>query len=62
MTPEPNCLGSARSSAEWNDVIRTFWSRLAGRLPTSEERAEYEMLLAEWAAAVRAETRVSEAA
>jgi hypothetical protein len=55
MTPEPNCPGSARSSDDWNEAIRAFWSRLAGRPPTSEERAEYEGLLVEWVAAERAE-------
>jgi hypothetical protein len=55
MTPEPNCLGSARSSDEWNESIRAFWSRLAGRTPTPEERGEYEQLLVEWTAAVQAE-------
>jgi hypothetical protein len=55
MTPEPNCLGSARSSAVLNDRIRAFWSHLAGRTPSPEERAEYEALLVEWTAAVQAE-------
>jgi hypothetical protein len=32
-----------------------MWQRAGGRPFTAEERAEYERLLVEWAAAVRAE-------
>lgn len=56
-TPDP---GSARSAAVVNDLIRAFWLRLDGRAPTAAESAEYERLVAEWAAAVRGE--VTEAA
>lgn len=47
-------------SAVAYDLIRAFWLRLDGRAPTAVERAEYEALRAEWAAAVRGE--VTEAA
>lgn len=56
-SPSP---GSTRSAAVVNDLIRAFWLRLDGRAPTAVERAEYERLVAEWAAAVRGE--VTEAA
>lgn len=52
--------GSAWSAAVVNDLIRAFWLRLDGRAPTAVERAEYEALRAEWAAAVRGD--VGEAA
>lgn len=44
----------ARSAAVVNELIRCLMLRAAGRL-SDEQRAEYEDLLAEWAAAVRAE-------
>lgn len=59
MPPTPD-LGSARSAAVVNAEIRAFWLRLDGRAPSAVERAEYERLVAEWAAAVRGE--VTEAA
>lgn len=37
-----------------NKDIRALWARAGGSLST-QERAEYERLLLEWAAAVRAE-------
>ncbi|MFD6416022.1 hypothetical protein [Streptomyces sp. NPDC060194] len=43
-----------RPSAVVNEEIRTLWER-GPRWLTDEERARYEELLAEWAAAVRAE-------
>ncbi|WP_408056670.1 hypothetical protein [Streptomyces huasconensis] len=43
-----------RSSVELNERIRGLWLRAAGRL-TPEQRREYEQLVTEWAAAVRAE-------
>ncbi|UFQ14364.1 hypothetical protein J2N69_04640 [Streptomyces huasconensis] len=46
--------GSVRSSVELNERIRGLWLRAAGRL-TPEQRREYEQLVTEWAAAVRAE-------
>ncbi|MEV0123893.1 hypothetical protein AB0I16_20590 [Streptomyces sp. NPDC050703] len=52
LTPPPH--GSVRSSAELNERIRSLWLRAGGRLST-EQRAEYERLVTEWAAAVRAE-------
>lgn len=54
MSPTPADSGSVRSAAEWNEEIRALWFRAGGTL-TSDERAEYERLLAGWAAAVRAE-------
>lgn len=56
-TPDP---GSLRPASVVNEEIRAFWLRLDGRAPTAVERAEYERLVAEWAAAVRGE--VTEAA
>ena len=52
LTPPPH--GSARSSVELNERIRSLWLRAGGRL-SAEQRAEYERLVTEWAAAVRAE-------
>jgi hypothetical protein len=37
-----------------NEDIRALWPRAGAQL-TAKERAEYEALLVEWAAAVRAE-------
>jgi hypothetical protein len=54
MSPDPQQPGSVRSAAELNDMIRALWQRAGGRLE-SRERAEYERLREEWAAAVRAE-------
>lgn len=53
-------LGSLRPAAVVNDLIRAFWLRLDGRVPTAAESAEYAGLVAEWAAAMRGE--VTEAA
>ncbi|KUL61737.1 hypothetical protein [Streptomyces sp. NRRL S-1521] len=52
LSPPPH--GSVRSSAELNERIRSLWLRAGGRL-SAEQRAEYERLVTEWAAAVRAE-------
>lgn len=52
LTPPPH--GSVRSSVELNERIRGLWLRTGGRL-TAEQRREYEQLVTEWAAAVRAE-------
>ncbi|MCR8574659.1 hypothetical protein [Streptomyces sp. Isolate_219] len=38
---------------EANEAIRAFMAARAGRGLWSDEQAEYERLLAEWAAAVR---------
>lgn len=43
-----------RPAAVVNEDIRALWPRAGGRLSV-EERAVYERLLVEWAAAVRAE-------
>ncbi|MEU6123443.1 hypothetical protein [Streptomyces sp. NPDC047123] len=52
LTPPPH--GSARSSVELNERIRGLWLRTGGKL-SAEQRREYEQLVTEWAAAVRAE-------
>ncbi|WP_338694172.1 hypothetical protein V2W30_05770 [Streptomyces sp. Q6] len=52
MPPVPS--GSVRSAEEVNEQIRGLWLRAGGRL-TTEQRAEYDRLVTEWAAAVRAE-------
>lgn len=54
MFPDPCCSGSVRSAAEVNRDIRALWGHPSVRL-TVEQRAVYERLVAEWAAAVRAE-------
>jgi hypothetical protein len=43
-----------RSAAEVNEEIRALWLRAGGTL-SAQERAEYELLVVEWAAAVRCE-------
>lgn len=58
MPPTPD-RGSARSAAVLNAEIRALWLRAGGRL-SAEQRREYELLVVEWAAAMRAE--VTEAA
>ncbi|MEV0244608.1 hypothetical protein AB0I06_32505 [Streptomyces sp. NPDC050674] len=52
MSPEFVTPGSVRSAAEVNDEIRALWQRTGGTL-SAEERAEYELLVVEWAAAMR---------
>ncbi|MFB0620450.1 hypothetical protein [Streptomyces sp. AGS-58] len=52
MSPDSLPPGSARSAAEVNDQIRALWRRAGGTL-SAQERAEYELLVVEWAAAVR---------
>ncbi|WP_329528471.1 hypothetical protein [Streptomyces sp. NBC_01462] len=54
MSPTPGDRGSARSAAELNDQIRELWQRVGGTL-SPEQRQEYEALITERAAAVRAE-------
>lgn len=61
MSPDLD-RGSVRSSADLNEEIRAFWLRLDGRAPTVAERKEYEALVTAWAAAVRAEGQIAEAA
>jgi hypothetical protein len=55
MPPTPSPSPGARSSAEVNARIRALFRPRWGRGLTAEERGEYEALLAEWKAAVRAE-------
>ncbi|GKQ41708.1 hypothetical protein ALMP_82210 [Streptomyces sp. A012304] len=43
-----------RSAAEVNEQIRSLWLRAGGSL-SAQERAEYELLVVEWAAAMRGE-------
>jgi hypothetical protein len=43
-----------RSAAEVNEEIRALWLRAGGSL-SAQERAEYELLVVEWAAAIRDE-------
>ncbi|MGY0066046.1 hypothetical protein ACWZEH_04245 [Streptomyces sp. QTS137] len=52
MSPDSVTPGSARSAAEVNEHIRALWLRAGGSL-SAQERAEYELLVVEWAAAVR---------
>ncbi|GHD86606.1 hypothetical protein [Streptomyces naganishii] len=54
MSPDSVALGSVRSASELNDRIRALWMRAGGSL-TAQERAEYELLVVEWAAAIRGE-------
>lgn len=61
MSPDLD-RGSVRSSAVLNEAIRAFWQRLDRRAPSAVERREYEALVTAWAAAVRAEGQVAEAA
>jgi hypothetical protein len=52
MSPDSVTSGSVRSAAEVNEQIRALWMRAGGTL-SSQERAEYELLVVEWAAAIR---------
>ncbi|MFJ4468716.1 hypothetical protein ACIP2X_14680 [Streptomyces sp. NPDC089424] len=52
MSPDSVTPGSARSAAEVNEQIRALWTRAGGSL-SPQERAEYELLVVEWAAAIR---------
>ncbi|MDH6448382.1 MULTISPECIES: hypothetical protein [unclassified Streptomyces] len=52
MFPDSVSSGSVRSAAEVNEQIRALWMRAGGTL-SSQERAEYELLVVEWAAAIR---------
>ncbi|MFS8200017.1 hypothetical protein ACLVWQ_15180 [Streptomyces sp. CWNU-52B] len=54
MSPESPTHGSVRSSAVLNDHIRALWIRAGGYL-SPQDRAEYELLVVAWAAAVREE-------
>ncbi|NJP52178.1 hypothetical protein HCJ93_19520 [Streptomyces sp. SBST2-5] len=52
MSPELTTPGSVRPAAEVNEQIRALWLRAGGSL-SPQERAEYEHLVIEWAAAIR---------
>lgn len=52
MPPDSVAPGSVRSAAEVNEQIRALWLRARGSL-TAQEREEYELLVVEWAAAIR---------
>ncbi|CAM5459101.1 putative protein OS=Streptomyces alboniger OX=132473 GN=CP975_04735 PE=4 SV=1 [Streptomyces alboniger] len=54
MSPDTLTPGSVRSAAELNEQIRALWMRAGGTL-SPQERAEYELLVVEWAAAIRGE-------
>ncbi|CAM5248737.1 MULTISPECIES: hypothetical protein [Streptomyces] len=54
MSPDSVATGSVRPAAEVNEQIRALWLRAGGTL-SAEERAEYELLVVEWAAAMRGE-------
>ncbi|WP_405960839.1 hypothetical protein OG235_28140 [Streptomyces sp. NBC_00024] len=54
MPPNPVHPGSVRSAAAVNAEIRALWRDPSVRL-TKEQRAAYERLCVEWAAAKRAE-------
>lgn len=60
--PPTSSPGSVRPAALINEEIRALWFRAGGVLSTAEERAEYAALVVEWAAAVRVEGAVAEAA
>ncbi|MEV5321256.1 hypothetical protein AB0K92_27020 [Streptomyces sp. NPDC052687] len=54
MSPDSGAPGSVRSAAEVNEQIRALWLRAGGTL-SAQEREEYELLVVEWAAAMRGE-------
>ncbi|MGW5972287.1 hypothetical protein [Streptomyces sp. NPDC055186] len=54
MSPDSVTPGSVRSAAEVNERIRALWLRAGGSL-SARERAEYELLVIEWATAIRGE-------
>ncbi|MCF3130246.1 hypothetical protein [Streptomyces olivochromogenes] len=54
MSPESATPGSVRSAAQVNEQIRALWLRAGGYL-SAQDRAEYELLVVEWAEAVRDE-------
>lgn len=54
MSPDVVTPGSLRSAAEVNEQIRALWLRAGGSL-SAQERERYELLVIEWAAAVRGE-------
>ncbi|GAA3028798.1 hypothetical protein GCM10010448_08430 [Streptomyces glomeratus] len=54
MSPDSQSPGSVRSADDLNERIRALWLRSGGSL-SAQERAEYELLVVEWAAAMRGE-------
>ncbi|MFE1442513.1 hypothetical protein [Streptomyces sp. NPDC058739] len=54
MSPDSEALGSVRSADEVNERIRALWRRAGGKL-TAQQRSEYELLVVQWAEAVRGE-------
>ncbi|MGW8063008.1 hypothetical protein ACVV2G_12170 [Streptomyces ziwulingensis] len=54
MSPDSMMRASVRSAAELNDQIRALWRRAGGSL-SAQERVEYELLVVEWASAIRGE-------
>ena len=54
MSPDPQTPGSVRPAKVLNELIRALWRRAGGTLSAAERR-EYEALVVEWSAAVRAE-------
>ena len=54
MSPDSMPPGSVRSAAEVNEQIRALWLRAGGYLST-QDREEYELLVVEWAEAIRGE-------
>jgi hypothetical protein len=52
MLPNRPAYGSGRSADEVNEQIRALWRR-AGATLSPQERAEYELLVVEWADAIR---------
>lgn len=54
MSPNSDVPGSVRSASELNERIRALWLRAGGSL-SARERAEYELLVVEWAEAIRGE-------
>lgn len=61
MSPNPLGPGVVRSAAAVNEDIRALVAECGGWLD-GETRARYEELVEEWAAAVRAEGQIVEAA
>ena len=58
MSPAPRTPGPVRSAADVNAQIRLLWTRAGGVLLPSQ-REEYERLVVEYAAAVRAEAELA---
>ncbi|MEU5365085.1 hypothetical protein ABZ354_16685 [Streptomyces sp. NPDC005925] len=52
VTPVSPSPDSVRPAAEVNEQIRSLWLRAGGSL-SAQEREEYELLVIEWAAAIR---------